>query len=71
MAAATAIAAARYRESEAKLRESKARYREARTQREYMYVRASFQGIIISKEAEVGESIMPGGMERRRAAAPS
>ncbi len=62
MTAAVAVSAARLRESEARLRESTARFREARQQREYMFVRAPFKGIVISKEAEDGESILPGGM---------
>lgn len=62
MAAAVSIAQSRLREAEAKSRESQARYREAAQQREYMLVRAPFQGVVISKEAEDGESIMPGGL---------
>ncbi len=62
MAAAVAIAAARLREAEARLRESQARYRETKQQRENMFIRAPFPGIVISKEAEDGESILPGGM---------
>lgn len=62
MVAGVAIAAARLREAEARHRESQARCRETRQQREYMFVRAPFPGIVISKEAEDGESIMPGGM---------
>jgi RND family efflux transporter MFP subunit len=57
-----AITAARLREAEARCRESQARYRETEQQRENMFVRAPFPGIVISKEAEEGESIMPGGM---------
>ncbi len=62
MAAAVAISAARLREAEARRRESQARFREAGQQRENMFVRAPFKGIVISKEAEEGESILPGGM---------
>jgi RND family efflux transporter MFP subunit len=62
MVAAVAIAMARLRETEARRRESQARYRETKQQRENLFVRAPFPGIVISKEAEDGESIMPGGM---------
>jgi RND family efflux transporter MFP subunit len=62
MTAAVGIAAARLREAEARHRESQARHRETGQQRENMFVRAPFKGIVISKEAEEGESIMPGGM---------
>ncbi|MCI0681781.1 MAG: efflux RND transporter periplasmic adaptor subunit [Gemmataceae bacterium] len=62
MAAAVLIAQSRLREAEARHRESQARYRETGQQRDYMFVRAPFQGVVISKEAEDGESIMPGGL---------
>jgi RND family efflux transporter MFP subunit len=62
MTAGVAIAGARLREAEAKHRESEARHGEAKHQREYMFIRAPFQGVVISKEAEDGESIMPGGL---------
>jgi RND family efflux transporter MFP subunit len=62
MTAAVALAVARLGEAEARLRESKARHRQAQQEREYMFVRAPFASIVISKEAEDGESIMPGGM---------
>jgi RND family efflux transporter MFP subunit len=39
-----------------------ARVREAEQVKENMFVRAPFDGTVISKDAEVGESIMPGGM---------
>ena len=42
--------------------ESHARFHEAEQQRQNLIVRAPFPGIVISKEAEEGESIMPGGM---------
>ncbi|MBI3465694.1 MAG: efflux RND transporter periplasmic adaptor subunit [Planctomycetes bacterium] len=48
--------------SEARLREADARMRETQEMRENMFVRAPFTGTVISKEAELGESIMPGGM---------
>jgi RND family efflux transporter MFP subunit len=39
-----------------------ARAREAEQVRENMFVRAPFDGTVISKDAEVGESILPGGL---------
>ena len=39
-----------------------ARVSEAEHLRENMFIRASFAGTVISKDAEVGESILPGGM---------
>jgi RND family efflux transporter MFP subunit len=39
-----------------------ARVREAEQVKENMFVRAPFDGTVISKDAEVGESILPGGM---------
>ena len=48
--------------AEARLREAEARLRETEEQRENMFIRAPFTGTVISKESEVGESIMPGGM---------
>jgi RND family efflux transporter MFP subunit len=39
-----------------------ARVREAEQVRENMFVRAPFDGTVISKDAEVGESILPGGL---------
>jgi len=41
---------------------SEARLREAEQLRENMFIRAPFDGTVISKDAEVGESILPGGM---------
>ncbi len=41
---------------------SEARVREAEQLKENMFFRAPFHGTAISKDAEVGESIMPGGM---------
>jgi HlyD family secretion protein len=41
---------------------AEAHVREAEEMKENMFVRAPFNGTIISKDAEVGESIMPGGM---------
>ena len=41
---------------------AEARVNEARQQRENMFIRAPFTGTIISKNAEVGESLMPGGL---------
>lgn len=39
-----------------------ARVAEAEQMKENMYIRAPFEGTVISKDAEVGESILPGGM---------
>jgi RND family efflux transporter MFP subunit len=41
---------------------AEARVREAEQLKENMFIRAPFNGTVISKDAEVGESIMPGGM---------
>lgn len=41
---------------------SQARVREAEQLKENMFIRAPFDGTVISKDAEVGESILPGGM---------
>ncbi|MFO0975154.1 MAG: efflux RND transporter periplasmic adaptor subunit [Planctomycetaceae bacterium] len=55
-------ATARKDSLEAAIRLSEARVQEAKQLRENMFVRAPFAGTVISKDAEVGESIMPGGM---------
>ncbi len=55
-------AVARKESLEAAIRLSEARVQEAKQLRENMFVRAPFAGTVISKDAEVGESIMPGGM---------
>ncbi len=47
---------------EAALQLAEARVQEAEQLRENMFVRAPFEGTVISKDAELGESIMPGGM---------
>src|SRR6185295_11917375 len=39
-----------------------ARVREAEQMQANMFIRAPFGGTVISKDAEVGESILPGGM---------
>jgi RND family efflux transporter MFP subunit len=63
--------AARFRYQEAIARRSslaaekalaQARVREAQQMKENMFIRAPFDGTVISKDAEVGESILPGGM---------
>jgi RND family efflux transporter MFP subunit len=41
---------------------AEARVREAEQLKENMYIRAPFDGTVISKDAEVGESILPGGL---------
>lgn len=55
-------AVARKESLEAAIRLAEARVQEAKQLRENMFVRAPFAGTVISKDAEVGESIMPGGM---------
>ncbi len=60
--AAVLLAEARLREAKARKAESEARIRETDEQRKNYLVVAPFAGTVISKEAEVGESIMPGGM---------
>ncbi len=47
---------------QASIKLTEARLREMTERRGKMFVRAPFAGTVISKEAEVGESIMPGGM---------
>lgn len=47
---------------QAALQLAEARVQEAVQLRENMFVRAPFAGTVISKDAELGESIMPGGM---------
>jgi RND family efflux transporter MFP subunit len=46
----------------AELSLAEARRREAQQMKENMFIRAPFNGTVISKDAEVGESILPGGM---------
>jgi RND family efflux transporter MFP subunit len=41
---------------------AEARVREAEQMKANMFIRAPFSGTVISKDAEVGESILPGGM---------
>ncbi|MBC7818249.1 MAG: efflux RND transporter periplasmic adaptor subunit [Planctomycetaceae bacterium] len=41
---------------------AEARVREAEQMKENMFIKAPFNGTVISKDAEVGESILPGGM---------
>ena len=55
-------AVARRASLEAALQLAEARVTEAEQLRENMFVRAPFDGTVISKDAELGESIMPGGM---------
>ncbi len=47
---------------EAAVASAEARVQEAEQYKENMIVRAPFDGTVISKDAEVGESILPGGM---------
>ncbi len=53
---------ARLKSLQAEVELAKARLREAEQLKENMFIRAPFDGTVISKDAEVGESIMPGGM---------
>lgn len=55
-------AVARLKSLEAAVTLAEARVREAEQVKENMFVRAPFDGTVISKDAELGESIMPGGM---------
>ena len=55
-------AVARKESLEADLALATARQQEAKQLRENMFIRAPFDGTVISKDAEVGESILPGGM---------
>lgn len=55
-------AVARKASLEAALQLADARVEEAEQLRDNMFVRAPFTGTVISKDAELGESIMPGGM---------
>lgn len=47
---------------EAEVALAEARVREAEQMKANMFIRAPFDGTVISKDAEVGESILPGGM---------
>lgn len=53
---------ARLESLKAEVQLAEARIAESEQLRENMFVRAPFDGTVISKDAEVGESIMPGGM---------
>ncbi len=55
-------AVARLKSMEADVSLAEARLREAEQLKENMFIRAPFDGTVISKDAEVGESILPGGM---------
>lgn len=55
-------AVARLKSMETDVQLAEARLKEAQENRENMFIRAPFDGTVISKDAEVGESIMPGGM---------
>ncbi len=55
-------AEARLKSLKAEVQLAEARLREAQQLKENMFIRAPFDGTVISKDAEVGESIMPGGM---------
>ena len=55
-------ALAKYESMKADIELSSAQRRQTEQLRENMFIRAPFDGTVISKDAEVGESIMPGGM---------
>jgi len=55
-------AAARKLSMEAELALAKAQEDQATQLRDNMFIRAPFDGTVISKDAELGESILPGGM---------
>jgi RND family efflux transporter MFP subunit len=55
-------AIARRASLEAEVALAEARVREAEQMKANMFIRAPFDGTVISKDAEVGESILPGGM---------
>ncbi len=55
-------AVARLKSMNADVQLAEARFREAQQVKENMHIRAPFDGTVISKDAEVGESILPGGM---------
>lgn len=55
-------ATARLESMKADIALAQARLREAEQLKENMFIRAPFDGTVISKDAEVGESILPGGM---------
>ena len=55
-------ATARLESMKADVSLAQARLREAEQLKENMFIRAPFDGTVISKDAEVGESILPGGM---------
>ncbi len=55
-------AVARMQSMKADVQLAEARLSEAEQLKENMFIRAPFDGTVISKDAEVGESILPGGM---------
>jgi RND family efflux transporter MFP subunit len=55
-------AVARLKSMEAAVALAAARIREAEQMKENMFIRAPFDGTVISKDAELGESILPGGL---------
>jgi len=55
-------AVAKYESMQADITLSEAQRSQTEQLRENMFIRAPFDGTVISKDAEVGESIMPGGM---------
>ena len=55
-------ALAKYESMKADIELAEAQRQQTEQLRENMFIRAPFDGTVISKDAEVGESIMPGGM---------
>ncbi len=55
-------ALAKYESMRADIALAEAQRKQTEQLRENMFIRAPFDGTVISKDAEVGESIMPGGM---------
>ena len=55
-------ALAKYDSMKADIELAEAQHQQTEQLRENMFIRAPFDGTVISKDAEVGESIMPGGM---------
>src|SRR5262249_42066381 len=61
--AAAAVSAARVRSAEAAIATSRARVRVAEEALENTTVRAPFDGVVIKKRAEVGETVSPFGVQ--------
>src|SRR5205823_12132526 len=61
--AAAAVSAARVRSAEAAISSARARVKVAEEALENAYVRAPFDGVVIKKRAEVGETVSPFGVQ--------